>query len=94
MKYIITLFIALIMSVANYADVVKNGNVYSVETTTAENQFTGRYYQDKSGKQYPIYRSKKGSFYIIKISKKTGKEYRQYLPKEVQEVLKKEFPTI
>ena len=41
-------------------------------------------------KEYPIYLSQKGSAYIIRISKKTGKEYRQYLGKEVSAEVRKE----
>lgn len=36
-------------------------------------------YQDKTG-TYPIYLSSRGSAFIFKVSKKTGKEYRKYLP--------------
>jgi hypothetical protein len=35
-------------------------------------------YEEK-GQTYPIYQGSKGGYYIIKVSKKTGKEYRQYL---------------
>lgn len=33
---------------------------------------------------YKVYKTKNGAFYIWKVSKKTGKEYRYYLPKEIQ----------
>lgn len=91
MKYIITLLVALLMSVASYADVVKDGNVFKVEQTSAQEQSTGTYYQDKDGIQYLIYISKKGSLYIKRISKKTNKEYKYYLPKEVQTKIKQEL---
>lgn len=41
--------------------------------------------------EYPIYISASGSCYIIKTSKKTGKEYKQYLPKEVCAEIAKEL---
>lgn len=91
MKYIVTLLVALLMSVASYADVVKDGNVFKVEQTSAQEQPTGTYYQDKDGIQYLIYISKKGSLYIKRISKKTNKEYKYYLPKEVQTKIKQEL---
>lgn len=91
MKYIVTLLVALLMSVTNYADVVKDGNVFKVEQTSAQEQSTGTYYQDKDGIQYLIYVSKKGSLYIKRISKKTNKEYKYYLPKEVQTKIKQEL---
>ena len=87
MKYIIALLVALSMSVASYAGVVKEGNVY-VQTTKAEKE-TGVYYKDKDGILYIIYVSPKGSLYIKRISKKTGMEYKYYLPKDVQKTIKK-----
>lgn len=93
MKYIITLLVALIVSVASYADVVREGNTFKVEKTASVNrdQQTPYTWQDKEGKTYPIFITKNGSCYIIKVSKKTGKEYKYYLPKEVQEQIKKEI---
>lgn len=94
MKHIITLLVALIVSVASYADVVRNGNVITVTKTTTtvnESQSTGIYYQDKQGNQHLIYKSKKGKFYVIKTSSKTGKEYKYYLPQRLQEALQKEL---
>lgn len=46
-------------------------------------------YQDTNGKTYQIYLSASGKAFIKKVSQKTGKEYRQYLP----EVGKKINPT-
>ena len=92
MKYIIALLVALSMSVASYAGVVRHGNTFSVETTSVnqdtQTQFT---WQDKDGNIYPIYISKKGACYVIKVSKKTGKEYKYYLPKDIQETIRKEL---
>lgn len=92
MKYIIALLVALSMSVASYAGVVRHGNTFLVETTSVnqdtKTQFT---WQDKDGNIYPIYISKKGACYVIKVSKKTGKEYKYYLPKDVQETIRKEL---
>lgn len=33
---------------------------------------------------FKVYKSKSGAFYIWKVSKKTGKKYKYYLPKEIQ----------
>lgn len=94
MKYIITLLVALLMSVASYADVVRTGNIITITKTTTlvnEKQSTGLYYQDNKGNQYLIYKSKNNKFYVIKTSQKTGKEYKYYLPKDIQETIKKEL---
>ena len=37
-------------------------------------------YTDSKGNVYPIYLSSAGKAFIKRISKKTGKEYKQYLP--------------
>lgn len=44
-------------------------------------------YITKDGTKYPIYLSSKGHAFIICVSKKSGKEYRRYLP-EVTKQLK------
>lgn len=92
-RIIVTLLVTLIMGATGYSEVVRNGNVITITKTTTlvnEKESTGLYYQDKQGNQYLIYKSKNGKFYVIKTSKKTNKEYKYYLPKEVQEALKKE----
>ena len=92
MKYFITLLVALSMSVASYAGVVRYGDTFSVETTSVNQDTKTKYtWQDKDGNIYPIYISKKGACYVIKISKKTDKEYKYYLPKDVQEAIRKEL---
>ena len=37
-------------------------------------------YKDSKGNLYPVYLSATGKAYIKRISSKTGKEYKQYLP--------------
>lgn len=93
MKHIITLLVALCMSVASYANVVREGNTFKVEKVNSVNQDTETIYkwQDKQGIEYPIFITKNGSCYIKRVSKKTGKEYKQYLKKEIQEQIKKEL---
>lgn len=92
MKYIITLLVALSMSVASYAGVVRHGNTFLVKTASVnqdiQTQFT---WQDKDDNIYPIYITKKGACYVIRTSKKTIKEYKYYLPKDIQETIKKEL---
>lgn len=52
----------------------KGGKSGGKETKT---QYT---YTDSKGNVYPIYLSSTGKAFIKKVSKKTGKEYKQYLP--------------
>lgn len=93
MKYIIALLVALSMSVASYADVVRDGDNFKVEKTASVNQDTQTKYtwEDKEGNKYPIFITKKGACYVVRVSKKSGKEYKQYLPKDIQETIKKEL---
>lgn len=48
---------------------------------------TGYEYVDKDNVSHKVFLSKNGKAFIIRKSKKTGREYRQYLPK-VTEMLK------
>lgn len=91
-RYIFCLLIAL-FSIASYSqDVVKEGKTFKVQITqTTSEQQTEYTWEDKKGVKYPIFISKNGACYIKRISSKTGKEYKQYLPKEIQETIKKEL---
>lgn len=92
MKYIITLLTVLTMSVIGYADIVRDGDTFKVETTSVNKDTKTKYtWKDKEGNKYPIYITKKGACYVLRVSKKTGKEYKYYLPKDIQETIKKEL---
>lgn len=89
-KFIIISFVILLGIIAN-AQMLKKGNTFksNKEKTEVVEQKTSYQYEDSKGNKYPIYVSKRGSLYVIKTSKKTGKEYKYYLPKEMQEEIKK-----
>lgn len=89
MKKILLVLAILFGSIAVKAEVIQQGNSFiQVEAKDVPTSFT---YTDKEGRIYPIFKSQKGSFYIVKISKKTGKEYKYYLPKEIQDKIKKQM---
>lgn len=72
-------------------DVKRQGNCFvqqksSKTSTGTKTKYT---FKAKDGKVYPIYLSKNGKAFIIRVSKKTGNEYKQYLP-EVTEQISKE----
>ena len=83
-KLIICISMMLAFSlVTNAQSVQRQGNTFTQvnnkkpagkETKT---QYT---YKDSKGVEYPVYLSSTGKAYIKKISKKTGKEYKQYIP--------------
>lgn len=90
-RYIFCLLIAL-FSIASYSqNVIKEGKTFKINTIQTEDKQTEYTWEDKKGIKYPIYISKKGVLYIKKISSKTGKEYKQYLSKEAQKIIKKEL---
>jgi hypothetical protein len=64
-------------------NVVQNGKTFIVQESDSSSKGkatkTEYTYQDKTG-TYPIYLSANGSAFIFKVSKKSGKEYRKYLP--------------
>lgn len=88
---IIILLVALLTSVASYADVVREGNTFKIENTTSEDTKTKYTWEDEEGNKYPIFITAKGACYIFKVSKRTNKVYKRYLPKDIQEQIKKEY---
>ncbi len=91
-KFLIAIVVLIIGTVGQInAEVVRNGNTFETVQTSQTDVQTPYTWKDKDGKAYPIYISKKGACYVKRISKKTGKEYKYYLPKEIQEQIKQEL---
>ena len=70
-------------------DVIRKGNTFTEVSKKKQKEAlkpTPYTYVASDGTKYPIYISGNGKYFIIRKSAKTGKEYRQYLPK-VQEQL-------
>lgn len=89
----ITLFLAATCQSARAQSVMKKGKTFiemkdttKVKETSIETDFL---FVDTDGKCYNIYLSKNGKAFIKKVSKKTGRKYRRYLP-EVTEMLEKD----
>lgn len=88
------LFALLCMNSSNvYAQIVREGNTFSQQTTRVKDEPTKTQFtwKDSSGTQYPIYVSSNGSCFVIMTSKKTNKEYRKYLGKEISMQICKEM---
>ena len=73
------------VSAQNYTKV---GNTYKAEKTQSNGAktplATPYEWEDTKGNKYPILMTESsGSCFIIKVSQKSGKEYRQYLGKEI-----------
>ena len=92
MKKIILCILLALFCITISAEVKREGNTFRVEQTTKESDTKTQYtWVDKDGNVYPVFITKKGACYIFRTSKKTGKEYKQYLPKNVQEIIKQEL---
>lgn len=48
-------------------------------------------WKDTKGNKYPIYVSSTGSCFVIRVSSKTGKEYKNYLGPEISQQVCKEL---
>ena len=91
-KFIIMVALALMVGASNtHAQSIKReGKVFVQQDTKRTSTATKTEYtfKAKDGKTYPIYVSKNGKAYIIRVSKKSGKEYKQYLPEVTQQLNK------
>lgn len=91
-KRVILCILLALFSVNIHAEVKREGNTFKTEKTVKGSDTQTKYtWEDKEGKKYPIFIGKKGACYVLRVSKKTGKEYKYYLPKDVQETIKKEI---
>lgn len=92
-KLIICILLSILAVIEVNAEVKREGDTFKVEQTksTANDTQTKYIWEDKQGNKYPIFITKKGACYVKRVSKKTGKEYKYYLPKEVQTQIKQEL---
>ena len=79
---------------ANAQTYTRNGNTFTSAKSVkakAEPVKTKFTWKDSKGKEYPVYISSKGSCFVIKVSAKTGKEYKNYLGSEISQQICKEL---
>lgn len=83
-KMFICIMMMLCLGVNNSSSqtIQREGNTFTQVTTKKESKetLTEYVYKDSKGVEYPIYLSSSGKAFIKKVSKKTGKEYKQYVP--------------
>lgn len=92
MKKLILCILLALFSINIHAEVKREGDTFKVEQASKASDTQTKYtWEDKEGNKYPIFITKKGACYVIRTSKKTGKEYKYYLPKDIQETIKKEL---
>ena len=69
--------------VSNAQSVTRQGNTFtqvSNKKSAGKETKTEYVFKDSKGIEYPVYLSSTGKVFIKKVSKKTGKEYKQYVP--------------
>ena len=96
-KLIIVLVLMLCMGItATAQDVIRKGNTFeqvSKKKKSVEPIKTKYTFKTLDGKVYPVYISTNGKCFIKRISK-NGKEYPYYkLPKELKDLISKEYET-
>ena len=92
--FVILLLVLAMGLAANAQTYTRNGNTFMsakaerVKAKPVKTKFT---WKDSKGKEYPVYISSKGSCFVIKVSAKTGKEYKNYLGPEISQQICKEL---
>ena len=92
--FAILLLVLAIGLVANAQTYTRNGNTFTSAKSVkakAEPVKTKFTWKDSKGKEYPVYISDKGSCFVIKVSAKTRKEYKNYLGPEISQQICKEL---
>lgn len=74
--FVVFMFLSLAISAQEKS---KQINTVQKTNTAATNTATDTAYVVKSGKKYAIHTGARGGKYIIRVSAKSGKEYKQYL---------------
>lgn len=96
MKNFILILIALLAFNISNAEVkaTREGKVFIQNAhhfSTGEAKSTSYVWRDSKGTEYPIMISANGSCFVMKVSSKTGKEYKYYLGPEISEQICKEM---
>lgn len=92
--FAILLLVLAIGLAANAQTYTRNGNTFTSAKSVkakAEPVKTKFTWKDSKGTEYPVYISVKGSCFVIKVSAKTGKEYKNYLGPEISQQICKEL---
>lgn len=92
MKKLILCILLALFCITVDAQVKREGNTFKVEQTAKASDTKTKYtWEDKKSNKYPIFITKKGACYVLRVSKKTNKEYKYYLPKDIQAQIKQEM---
>lgn len=92
-KLFFAIAFALAITASAQQSYKREGNTFTAVQTTGQAQKgtqTKYTWKDREGKTYPIFLSKNGRAYVIRTSKKTGNEYKQYLGEDISRQICKE----
>lgn len=92
--FMIVLVLLSVGLTANAQSYIRSGNTFissTGERSKAKPVKTKFTWKDNKGKEYPIYISSTGSCFVIKVSAKTNKEYKNYLGAEISQQICKEL---
>ena len=91
-KLLIMLVLLCVGLTSNDQNYTREGNTFvSTKSVKSEPVKTKSNWKDSKGKEYHVYISSKGSCFVIRVSSKTGKEYKSYLGPEISEQICKEL---
>ena len=91
-KLLIMLVLLCVGLTSNAQTYTREGNTFISSTGEHSNPIKTKFtWKDSKGKEYPVYISSNGSCFVIKVSAKTGKEYRNYLGPEISQQICKEL---
>jgi hypothetical protein len=77
---------------ANAQTYTRSGNTFISSTGERDKAVKTKFtWKDSKGREYPVYISSSGSCFVIRVSSKTGKEYKSYLGPEISEQICKEL---
>lgn len=96
-RLFISVFTLFLMGVSTMSaeEIKRDGQVFKAVSKSASQKAepiaTPYKYEDTKGESYPIYLSANGRAYVIKVSAKSGKEYKKYLGEEISREICKEM---
>lgn len=94
MKRFIIILLTAMLSITAFAQTqsyTREGNTFSISSKSTIQISTPFTWKDSKDNVYPVYMTSTGRAYILKMSAKTGKEYKSYLPEDVSRAMAKEL---
>lgn len=94
-SFIVMIVLISLVSVfkASAQNVKRQGNTFIEQVDTTQTKTlkgtvyeTDYIYVDRQGNAYNVYLSSNGNAFIVKVSKKSGRKYRKYLPEITKEI--------